>query len=170
MTDRMLMQIANLAEDGMWSDVVELLRDNASAIRSSSRVLSVLANYAGSKECIEFALSLGADANGTHAGEDGPLFVCILGGSNHGLQTTPELKTLLQGGADPDLIGLSGMPPLHWAVYYNRLDHAEVLLEFGADTDALDADGYSLVDISSDGSAAAKEFVKRIAKSTSSGS
>jgi hypothetical protein len=32
------------------------------------------------------------------------------------------------------------MPALHWAIAHNRLEHAEVLLQHGARTDALTAD------------------------------
>ena len=168
MANRILLKIVELARDGMWPDIVELLNDNPSEVRGSSKVLSVLADHAGSIDCIKFALSLGATPNGTEPGQDGPIFVCILGGSVHGLQTFLELEALLEGGADPNLRGLSGLPPLHWAVYYHRLDHAQILLNFGADPYALTADGDTLMDIANSGSTAAQEFVERTSKSLSS--
>jgi ankyrin repeat protein len=55
------------------------------------------------------------------------------------------LKALLQRGADPTVtlkaLGSEGSTPLHFAMLFERKAHAELLLQYGADPNAVNANG-----------------------------
>ncbi len=51
--------------------------------------------------------------------------------ASHGL-----VRSLLEGGADPNSTQVDGMTALHWAAYHEDADTAELLLAAGADPDA----------------------------------
>ena len=46
---------------------------------------------------------------------------------------TTTLKALLAAGADPNARDQDGSTPLHMAAYASRAEHAQILLEAGAD-------------------------------------
>ena len=43
------------------------------------------------------------------------------------------MRHLLESGSRVDQFGTSGNPPLHWAVWHNKVAEANLLLVFGAD-------------------------------------
>ena len=52
-----------------------------------------------------------------------------------------DVKELLSTGVDPNMFDEYNRTPLWWAVYYKRLQVAELLLETGADPNVKDKDG-----------------------------
>jgi len=67
---------------------------------------------------------------------------------------TTILKALLQLGADPNTSlltpALAGWTPLHFACKFTNLQHATLLLKYGANPLAETADGKSVLDAASD--------------------
>jgi len=145
MADNALQQAAILARKGFW---IELKDQVLSCPELASKqdefgntLLSICANYPGSADIIKTLIAqFGADPN--HRSMDGSsvLSKAIVGGSKFGLSTIPEMLVLLELGANPNLIADCGMPALHWAISQNRLEHAKILLEKGADINALTSD------------------------------
>ncbi len=131
------LEIVELAKKGFWGDI-ETFLDKAPSIAKikdefSNTLLIELSHFAGSGQILKKLIALGSDINQVDDTGETAITASILGGSNHGLTTLPELKILLEAGADLSVVGPSGNPPLHWAIYHNRLEHAKILLEHGAD-------------------------------------
>ncbi len=57
------------------------------------------------------------------------------------LRNIPMLKTLLEGGVSPDLAGADGVPPLHQAITQQSTNAVSLLLESGANINAVDQEG-----------------------------
>jgi uncharacterized protein len=133
-----------LARSGQWDEVAALL-DRAPELAASEdnngrTLLMTCASLGGSAATIRRLIELGADPNRRATDGSNALASAIVGGSRHGLSTVPELTTLLELGADPGLIADGGMPALHWAIAQHRPEHVIVLLEHGADVDAMTDD------------------------------
>ncbi len=135
-----------LAQNGLWEEVIEAIQARsgiAQLIDAHGRVLLVeVARFAGSSRAIEALIDAGADPNRPDSTGVTPVASAILAGSRFGLTSLPELRTLLARGASVSLRADSGYPPLHWAIVNDRLEHAEVLLEHGADPNQLTTDAY----------------------------
>ena len=136
----------NLAEDGYWEGLIETIRAHpalAEIIDAYGRVLLVeVARFAGSSRAIEALIDAGANPNRPDTTGVTPLASAIQAGSRFGLSSLPELRTLLAHGASVSMRADSGYPPLHWAIVNDRLEHAEVLLDHGADPRQLTADAH----------------------------
>lgn len=106
-------------------------RSRRVAFRARAIVID-LAYFPKASAILYRLIELGAEVN--HRASTGLTAVeeTIWGGSNHGLSTLPELKLLLEQGGDPTVIGSTGAPLLQLALEYNRLEHAKLLLEHGA--------------------------------------
>lgn len=119
---------ANCAEDG-WTPLMAALReppdffdDNATA------VVSVL-------------LAAGADVNAREPGTGRtPLHEAVRPGKR-------AVRLLLEYGADPNAVSISGQTPLHECSEYVALEAAEVLLQAGADPQLRDREGRSAGDL-----------------------
>ena len=133
----MFAEISTLAGEGRWDEIESYIDEHPEVVgitdESDTTLLIMLSNFAGSGRLLQKLIYMGADVNQINNEGESALTYAILGGSNYGLTTLPELKILLEAGADVGMKGPSGNPPLHWAIIHNRLDHAEMLLTFGAD-------------------------------------
>lgn len=139
-------ELSSKASKGLWGDIGRYIDVNPEVAKwdneHSETLLIILAGYPGSDRLLRKLIELGADVNKTTAEGETALTTAILGGSVYGLTTLPEMETLLKLGAQINFIGPSGNPPLHWAVVHNRLDHAKLLIRYGADPYMKTADLY----------------------------
>lgn len=85
-----------------------------------------LLHFTTKAEIAAFLISKGLDANATD--EDGwtPL---------HNAHNSALIKTLVDGGAKPDVIHCHGTAPIHNHVTNNRLEQLKLLVSLGADVD-----------------------------------
>jgi ankyrin repeat protein len=127
----------DLARMGRWEDVTALVSAQPHLVslmdEGGNSLLHICAGAEGAAECMKVLIALGADTNFPNFAGSRPLADAIVGGSETGLTTLPELRMLLNSGADPRLSVDAGHPALHWAISQYRLQHARVLLEMGAD-------------------------------------
>lgn len=125
-----------IANEGQWQQLAALIESHptlASEVGVDGRgLLITCAGLPGSEHVMKKLIDLGADPNRRALDGSNALAASIVGGSEHGLNTLPQLEFLLQVGADPEAVADSGMPALHWAIAQNRLNHARVLLKHGA--------------------------------------
>jgi ankyrin repeat protein len=130
--------------NGRWDELEDLLDRQPQLARQVDRagrtLLMICARFGGSAHTIQKLIEHGADPNHRALDNSNVLAAAICGGSNWGLTTIPELNKLLELGANPNSVADSGMPALHWAIAQNRLEHARVLLEHGADMDVVTSD------------------------------
>lgn len=139
-----LAMAAIYAREGRWEELSELIDLHPEVAREQDELgrtlLVICAGLGGSGALIRKLVALGADPN--HRALDGSnaLAAAIVGGSRYGLTTLPELATLLEAGADPNVVADAGMPALHWAIAQHRPEHARLLLEHGADLGGLTSD------------------------------
>ena len=138
------------ASQGDWDALLQILRSDssvASDVRQLSRWLHDLAAFPASAPVLQKLIELGADLNYHAYGGGTVLANAIVGGSLRGLTTLPELRLLLQSGADVSKYADAGYPPLHWAIVQNRLEHARLLLQAGSDPEQTSADGETALDV-----------------------
>lgn len=125
-------------------EIVELLFGHGAEIDSkySSQNSLDLACAAGNLPMIEALLRCGADANGT-LGRRQPIFWTLEAGS------TEALRLIVDAGASVDAADLledlegRNWTPLRKAAAEGLADAVELMVERGAEVNALDADGYT---------------------------
>lgn len=125
------------AEQGLWGEALDRIDEQpelaAAIFDFGNTVLIDLASFPRSSAVLLRLIELGANVN--HRADTGLTAVeqAVSGGSKHALSTLDELRLLLERGADPTVIGSTGVPLLQLAIEQNRLEHARLLLEHGAD-------------------------------------
>jgi len=104
-------------------------------------------------EAVQELIDQGADVNAVSNNIDDPynkdltpLLVAIRGRSIH------IAKILIEAGADVNLTGKRGLPPIHMAFIHNQRDILEILLEHGANENSKDRRGRTLWQAFSDDS------------------
>lgn len=133
-----------LIEAANWDVLLDLLEKNPEIAccvdEFGNSFLMYLAGKGGSADLIRKSIILGANPN--HSALDGSNAIskAINQGNFLGLDTTEELKALIEMGANPNLVADAGYPALHWAVAQNKINHLKILIEFGADTKAKTSD------------------------------
>lgn len=136
--------VRDLIESSDWDALSDFLDKNPEAAcrvdEFGNSLPMYLAGKGGSSDLIRKSILLGANPN--HSAFDGSNAIskAINQGNCYGLDTTEELKALIEMGADPDLIADAGYPALHWAVVMNKIDHLKILIELGADVKAKTSD------------------------------
>ena len=125
-----------MANEGQWEQLIAFIESHPSLAQDNGvdgrGLLITCAGLPGSEQVMKKLIDLGADPNRRALDGSNALAASIVGGSEHGLNTLPQLEFLLQSGADPEAVADSGMPALHWAIAQHRLNHARVLLKCGA--------------------------------------
>lgn len=128
---------AGLMDNGSWKEAAEILESIPVLAKHrdshNDNLLNLASSYPGGLDMLSKLIEFGSDQDVVSESGNTALANAVLGGKSYGPTTLPELTFLLKQGSDPNLIGPSGYPPLHWAIYHNRLDHAKTLLEFDAD-------------------------------------
>lgn len=134
--DKFWYECINLARAGKWDEILEVLETKPYLAfdidEFGSSLLIEISNFAGSKDVLNRLIELGADVNHEAKTGDTAIGNVITAGSEYGLNSLNELRLLLNNGASVTNQAARGFPPLHWAILNNRLKHAEILLEFGA--------------------------------------
>jgi Ankyrin repeat len=137
-------QCRSYIERCFWSELIVLITEDPSVANEideyGDTLLSIAAHQAGSLAALQTLVHYGADVNYNNYVGASVLAETITGGSTFGLTTIEELKFLLSAGADIHARADCGKPPLHWAITCNRLIHAEILLEHGANPDQVTMD------------------------------
>lgn len=132
-----LLRAQELAFKGFWSELKEFIDENPELSKLTDKfghtLLFSCARYGGGADCIFQLCRLGADPNHQSATGERPLSDAICGGSRYGLGTLPELKALIECGANPELVVDAGMPALHWAIAQCKLEYVRFFLEIGVD-------------------------------------
>lgn len=144
-------QVVALAKDGRWKEAAALLAAQPSLALQTDEVgfslLMRLASIPGARPLLGQLIEQGAEVNRVSPTGETSLAMTIEGGSTFGLSTLDELTLLLEKGADCNAEAICGFPPLHWAIYKGRLEHARVLLEHGADPNRRSLDGETATDV-----------------------
>ena len=101
------------------------------------RALSVAAGQNTHPQVVEWLLDQGANIEGWDPGVWTPLEIAVAGNPNPAV-----IELLLDRGADVYVFSLFGreMTPLHWAVVNERLDVITMLINRGADIEAVNSD------------------------------
>lgn len=139
-----LVAAMGLARKGEWKEL-EWLIDRHPELATATddageTLLTWCSGFGGSASALRKLIANHADPNHRTFNGSNALAAAIVGGSRYGLTTLPELRTLLECGADPNSVADAGMPALHWAIAQYRPEHAKVLLEYGVDIERLTED------------------------------
>lgn len=144
MTSGLIAECLEWANAGYWEKVLEIVEEHPELASiedaSNSTLLIHLAGYEASADVLKLLIEIGADINHVSKHDDSALINAIEGGSNYGLTTIPELRVILDAGADVAIYDCRGNTALHWAILENRLQHAELLLNYGANPYQLNKD------------------------------
>jgi ankyrin repeat protein len=95
--------------------------------------LLLAAFHAGDSDIVGMLLKHGAVFDSAENNGRSPVVVSV--------RDDLMLKTLLDGGVDPDMAGNDGVPPLHYAVTLQNTNAVSLLLEAGAAINAVDREG-----------------------------
>lgn len=147
-------KIKTLAINGFWDEINSIIESNLGVIHHENgfgdNLLIILSGFPGSLPCLEKLVQLGADVDSISMDGVSPIEATILAGRKINLHALPELRFLLESGASIITYGTGGNPPLHWAIYHNRLEEARLLLEYGAKIDQKNIDEETALDIANE--------------------
>lgn len=122
-----------LLRKGKFSVLEERLIENPELLESkekgSGKTLLALALGSGNPEAVELLLSNGAELASMTNGQNWVVAA---------LPNLPLLESLLRHGADPDVPDVDGLAPVHHATETQNTNALTVLLDAGANADALD--------------------------------
>ena len=133
----------------MYNDVVDYLLDNNLANiddkdENGRTALHIAAGFDLSK--IEILIYKGADVNAKDDSGSTPLIKAAKSYRNE-YEITDGLRSLLNHNADLEAKDLDGMTALHWAVKQGLPDVVELLVEKNANTEAMDNNGKTPLDL-----------------------
>jgi hypothetical protein len=100
-----------------WDSVLEIIESTPSVIYDrglgGKNLFLVCAGFGGSSPVLQRLAALGVDPNCRAGDQSNALAAVIVGGSRFGSTTLPELRILLELGADPNQVADCGMPAIH---------------------------------------------------------
>ena len=113
---------------GILSGLAGLALNEGSKLLKSGFSSTMFIEYASNGDIAKMqnALNNGADINSKDPSGMPALFISV---ENNQLSAT---KFLLENGAYPDITDKENDTPLMRAMYYNRPEHAKLLIEYGA--------------------------------------
>ena len=130
-------EIQRLATLGFWEKIDGILDSNSQLINHrdsfGGNLLVYLSAYPGAYRTIKKLIAEGAEVNIVTSDGESPITKALLGGEKFGESTKDIISLLISNNLELNFIGPSGYPPLHWAIYHNKINYAKILLESGAD-------------------------------------
>jgi ankyrin repeat protein len=130
-------QISQLAANGCWQEIAEVIRGNQAILVAEDRfgatALHRVAPFGAAAPTIRLMIANGAKVDKVDNTGTSPLGRAISGGSKYGLTTDENVKAMLEAGADLRVEAQNGQPPLHWAILERKPSIVRLLLEAGAD-------------------------------------
>lgn len=132
-----LSQSMQLARRGQWDELLKMLAAYPYLAtvpdKQKNSLLVELCAIPGANAAVKALIDIGADVNEVGSVGQSAVGNAIAAGNSIGLDTVDILETLLARGANPNMRADAGYPALHWAIVLNKLQHAALLLKFGAD-------------------------------------
>jgi ankyrin repeat protein len=131
-----LERVAALVSNDRFDDACEVIAHTPGLAKGrfpdGSTLLMRIAGVRGAAPVLELLIQQGAELD-AQSRQGGTAIGATLESDRAGHETLAELRTLLQAGADPNVIVNGGNTALQYAIYLGKLEHVRLLLQFGAD-------------------------------------
>lgn len=130
-------ELTSLVAAGMWNELLSEIEQHPDVLNLrdtfGATLLMRVCGTAGSLSVVRELIRFGANVNEATPSGESALGNALSGGSTFGLTTLDIVEDLCNAGVSLSAPINAGYPPLHWCIANNRLEHARLLLRYGAD-------------------------------------